>query len=159
MKFLPMRMVDTCGTGGDDAGTFNISDSPRQCGVGRREPGVAKHGNRAASSKAGARMFWKRWEHQSICLLPRLDREFARSESDFCLRRRPTLLRSMRCQRARSWRSNGIQLRLGPLTNPAHAQSQVLGVFSAEVLDVVAETLLELGTEHAVCSAWSRQTG
>ncbi|HEV2213858.1 MAG TPA: anthranilate phosphoribosyltransferase, partial [Terracidiphilus sp.] len=38
---------------------------------------------------------------------------------------------------------------LGPLTNPAHAQAQVLGVFSAEVVDVVAGTLAELGTEHA----------
>src|SRR5262249_11154703 len=39
---------------------------------------------------------------------------------------------------------------LGPLTNPAGAQAQVLGVFSADVLELVAETLLELGTERAI---------
>jgi anthranilate phosphoribosyltransferase len=144
----PMRMVDTCGTGGDNAGTFNISTAAAivASAAGAR---VAKHGNRAASSKSGSADVLE-------ALGAPIDLPFAKIGQGI----REIGIGFLFAQAAHTAAKHAMPARkeigvrtvfnlLGPLTNPAHAQSQVLGVFSAEVLDVVAETLLELGTEHA----------
>jgi len=146
---LPERMVDTCGTGGDDSGTFNISTAAAivAAAAGGR---VAKHGNRAASSKSGSADVLE-------ALGVRIDVPFAQIGVAI----REIGIGFLFAQLAHSATRFAMPARkqigartvfnlLGPLTNPAHAQSQVLGVFSAEVLDVVAEALLELGTEHAL---------
>jgi anthranilate phosphoribosyltransferase len=144
----PMRMVDTCGTGGDNAGTFNISTAAAivASAAGAR---VAKHGNRAASSKSGSADVLE-------ALGAPIDLPFAKIGQGI----REIGIGFLFAQAAHTAAKHAMPARkeigvrtvfnlLGPLTNPAHAQSQVLGVFSAEVLDVMAETLLELGTEHA----------
>lgn len=146
---LPERMVDTCGTGGDDSGTFNISTAAAivASAAGAR---VAKHGNRAASSKSGSADVLE-------ALGVRIDLPF--SETGRAIREigigflfaqaAHTAMRYVMPAR----REIGVRTifnLLGPLTNPAKAQAQVLGVFSADVLNLVAETLAELRTEHAL---------
>ena len=145
---LPKRMVDTCGTGGDDSGTFNISTAAAivAAAAGAR---VAKHGNRAASSKCGSADVLE-------ALGVRIDLPFERTGRGI----REIGLGFLFAQAAHTAMRHATPARkqlgvrtifnlLGPLTNPANAQAQVLGVFSANVLDVVAETLNLLGTEHA----------
>lgn len=146
---LPERMVDTCGTGGDDSGTFNISTAAAivAAAAGAR---VAKHGNRAASSKCGSADVLEE-------LGVRIDLPFERIGQGI----REIGIGFLFAQAAHTAAKHAMPARkqlggrtifnlLGPLTNPARAQAQVLGVFSADVLDVVAETLAVLGTEHAL---------
>lgn len=145
---LPERMVDTCGTGGDDSGTFNISTAAAivAAAAGAR---VAKHGNRAASSRCGSADVLEE-------LGVRIDLPFERIGQGI----REIGIGFLFAQAAHAAARHAMPARkqlgvrtifnlLGPLTNPAKAQAQVLGVFSADVLDVVAETLAELATEHA----------
>jgi anthranilate phosphoribosyltransferase len=145
---VPERMVDTCGTGGDDSGTFNISTAAAVVAAagGAR---VAKHGNRAASSKCGSADVLE-------ALGVRIDLPFERIGRGI----REIGIGFLFAQAAHSATRHATPARkqigvrtvfnlLGPLTNPAHAQAQVLGVFSEQVVDVVAGTLAELGTQHA----------
>jgi anthranilate phosphoribosyltransferase len=145
---VPERMVDTCGTGGDDSGTFNISTAAAivAAAAGAR---VAKHGNRAASSKCGSADVLE-------ALGVPIDLPFERIGGGI----REIGIGFLFAQAAHTAARHAMPARkqlgvrtvfnlLGPLTNPAHAQAQVLGVFSADVLDVVAETLCMLGSEHA----------
>ena len=147
-EVLPERMVDTCGTGGDDSGSFNISTAAAivASAAGAR---VAKHGNRAASSKCGSADVLE-------ALGIRIDLPFERVGRSI----REIGIGFLFAQAAHAAARHAMPARkqigvrtvfnlLGPLTNPAQAQAQVLGVFSPEVVDVVAGTMAELGTEHA----------
>jgi anthranilate phosphoribosyltransferase len=147
-EILPERMVDTCGTGGDDSGTFNISTAAAivAAAAGAR---VAKHGNRAASSKCGSADVLE-------ALGVRIDLPFEQIGRGI----REIGIGFLFAQAAHTATRHAMPARkqigvrtvfnlLGPLTNPAKAQAQVLGVFSAEVVGVVAGALAELGTEHA----------
>jgi anthranilate phosphoribosyltransferase len=145
---LPDHMVDTCGTGGDDSGTFNISTAAAivAAAAGAR---VAKHGNRAASSKSGSADVLE-------ALGVRIDLPFAvigRAIREIGIgflfaQAAHTAMRHVMPARRQVGARTIFNL-LGPLTNPAKAQAQVLGVFSAEVVDLMAETLAELGVERA----------
>jgi anthranilate phosphoribosyltransferase len=144
----PANMVDTCGTGGDGSGTFNISTAAAivAAAAGAR---VAKHGNRAASSQSGSADVLEE-------LGVRIDLPFERYGHAI----REIGIGFLFAQAAHTATRHATPARkqigartmfnlLGPLTNPAGAQAQVLGVFSADVVDLVAATLAELGTEHA----------
>jgi anthranilate phosphoribosyltransferase len=144
----PANMVDTCGTGGDASGTFNISTAAAivAAAAGAR---VAKHGNRAASSQSGSADVLE-------ALGVRIDLPFERYGDAI----REIGIGFLFAQAAHKATRHATPARkqigvrtvfnlLGPLTNPAGAQAQVLGVFSAEVIDLVAATLAELGTKHA----------
>lgn len=145
----PPNMVDTCGTGGDGAQTFNISTAAAivAAAAGAR---VAKHGNRAASSLSGSADVLE-------ALGVRIDLPFV--ETGRAIREigigflfaqaAHTATRHATPARKQIGKRTVFNL-LGPLTNPAGAQAQVLGIFSVDVLDLVAETLRELGTEHAM---------
>jgi anthranilate phosphoribosyltransferase len=141
-------MVDTCGTGGDGSNTFNISTAAAivAAAAGAR---VAKHGNRAASSRSGSADVLE-------ALGVRIDLPFERYGKAI----REIGIGSLFAQAAHTATRHAAPARkqigvrtvfnlLGPLTNPAGAQSQVLGVFSESVIDVVAATLAELGVERA----------
>jgi anthranilate phosphoribosyltransferase len=145
---LPERMVDTCGTGGDDSGTFNISTAAAIVAAAAGAS-VAKHGNRAASSKCGSADVLE-------VLGVRIDLPFQKIGQGI----REIGIGFLFAQAAHTATRHAMPARkqvgtrtvfnlLGPLTNPAQAQAQVLGVFSPEVVDVVAGALAELGTEHA----------
>jgi anthranilate phosphoribosyltransferase len=144
----PANMVDTCGTGGDESNTFNISTAAAivAAGAGAR---VAKHGNRAASSRSGSADVLE-------ALGVRIDLPFERYGKAI----REIGIGFLFAQAAHTATRHAAPARkqigvrtvfnlLGPLTNPAGAQSQVLGVFSDDVIDLVAATLAELGVERA----------
>jgi len=144
----PANMVDTCGTGGDGSNTFNISTAAAivAAAAGAR---VAKHGNRAASSRSGS-------ADALEALGVRIDLPFERYGRAI----REIGIGFLFAQAAHTATRHAAPARkqigvrtvfnlLGPLTNPAGAQSQVLGVFSEDVMDLVAATLAELGVEHA----------
>ena len=144
----PGNMVDTCGTGGDNSNTFNISTAAAivAAAAGAR---VAKHGNRAASSRSGSADVLE-------ALGVRIDLPFERHGRAI----REIGIGFLFAQAAHTATRHAMPARkqigvrtvfnlLGPLTNPAGAQAQVVGVFSAEVIDLVAATLAELGVERA----------
>lgn len=145
---LPQNMVDTCGTGGDGSGTFNISTAAAlvASAAGAR---VAKHGNRAATSRVGSADVLE-------ALGVRIDLPFAdygRAIREigigfFFAQAAHTAARHAAAARKQIGVRTVFNL-LGPLTNPAGAQSQVLGVPSPEVIDVVAATLADLGVTRA----------
>jgi anthranilate phosphoribosyltransferase len=141
-------MVDTCGTGGDSSGTFNISTAAAivAAAAGAR---VAKHGNRAASSLSGSAdvlealgvridLPFERYGHA----IRKIGIGFLFAQAAHTATRHATPARKQIGVRT-------VFNLLGPLTNPAGAQAQVMGVFSAEVIDLVAATLAELGVQYA----------
>lgn len=145
---LPERMVDTCGTGGDDSGTFNISTAAAvvAAAAGAR---VAKHGNRAASSKCGSADVLEALGVQIDLPFEQIGRGIREIGIGFLFAQTAhTAMRHATPARKQIGVRTVFNL-LGPLTNPAQAQAQVLGVFSEDSVDVVAGALAELGAEHA----------
>jgi len=145
---LRQPVVDTCGTGGDGSGSLNISTGAAlvaaSCGVA-----VAKHGNRSISSRCGSADVLEALgvplELEAEALGTLLDRTgFAFL---FAPRLHPAMRAVMPVRRALAVRT--LFNLLGPLANPAGVQRQVVGVFSAQVQPLVAETLARLGCEHA----------
>jgi anthranilate phosphoribosyltransferase len=141
-------LIDTCGTGGDNAHTFNISTTvaivAASCGVA-----VAKHGNRAVSSRAGSADVL-----ESLGVRIDLTPESAARSIDLLgitflfAPHYHTALRHAAGPR----REIGVRTVfnvLGPLTNPAGASRQLLGVYSDALVQPVAEVLRRLGSERA----------
>jgi anthranilate phosphoribosyltransferase len=147
-KPAPGVIVDTCGTGGDGAGTFNISTAAAfvVAGAGVR---VAKHGNRSISSRCGSADVLA-----ELGINPEHQLELAGRAIDevgigflFAPAVHPAMKYAMRARRELRLRT-AFNL-LGPLTNPAGASVQVAGVFSAEYAERVAEALGQLGVQRA----------
>jgi anthranilate phosphoribosyltransferase len=142
-------VVDTCGTGGDGASTFNVSTTSAfiVAGAGLK---VAKHGNRAMSSKSGS---------ADVLEALGVKIELTPEQVEECLNRTgigfmfaPAFHPSMKYASAPR-REIGIRTVfniLGPLTNPARAEAQVIGVPSEELGSKIAQALRLLGTKHAV---------
>jgi len=144
----PAKMVDTCGTGGDDSGTFNISTAAAivAAAAGAR---VAKHGNRAASTRSGSADVLEALGVRIDLPFEHYGRAIREIGIGFLFAQAAhTATRHAAPARKQIGVRTVFNL-LGPLTNPAGAQSQVLGVFSADVMDLVAATLAELGVQHA----------
>lgn len=144
----PANMVDTCGTGGDASGTFNISTAAAivAAAAGAR---VAKHGNRAASSQSGSADVLEALGVRIDLPFEQYGRAIREIGIGFLFAQAAhTATRHATPARKQIGVRTVFNL-LGPLTNPAGAQAQVLGVFSADVIDLVAATLAELGTKHA----------
>jgi anthranilate phosphoribosyltransferase len=144
----PGNMVDTCGTGGDHSNTFNISTAAAivTAAAGAR---VAKHGNRAASSRCGSADVLEALGVRIDLPFERYGRAIREIGIGFLFAQAAhTATRHAMPARKQIGKRTVFNL-LGPLTNPACAQRQVVGVFSAEVIDLVAATLAELGVERA----------
>ena len=142
-------LVDTCGTGGDASGTFNISTATAfvVAGAGVR---VAKHGNRSISSKCGSADVMEALGI-NINLTP--DRLAAcLEEVGMAFLFAPAMHSAMKhVQTARrELRLRTVFNLLGPLTNPAHASAQVVGVYALELVEKVAEALSMLGVRRAL---------
>jgi anthranilate phosphoribosyltransferase len=142
-------LVDTCGTGGDASSTFNISTATAfvVAGAGVR---VAKHGNRSVTSKCGS---------ADVMEALGVNIQLSATQVGACLQRvgiaflfAPAMHSAMKhVQTAR----RELHLRtvfnlLGPLTNPAQATCQVVGVYSADLVEKLAEALSMLGLHRAL---------
>jgi anthranilate phosphoribosyltransferase len=140
-------LVDTCGTGGDASGTFNISTAAAfvAAGAGVR---VAKHGNRSISSKCGSADVL---EALGVSLdVPPERVGAAIREIGIGFLYAPALHTAMRhAMPARRRVGRSAFNLLGPLTNPAGARAQVAGVFSDKVVEKIALVLSELDVERA----------
>ena len=142
-------LVDTCGTGGDASGTFNISTATALCvaGAGVR---VAKHGNRSATSKCGSADVVEALG-VNITLAPE---SIARclEEVGIAFLFAPAMHSAMKYVHParRELRLPTVFNLLGPLTNPANASAQVVGVYSAELVEKLAEALAMLGLRRAL---------
>ncbi len=145
----PEGAIDLCGTGGDGLSTFNISTTAAFVAAAGGAL-VAKHGNRAASSRSG-----------SVDLLEALGLPVDQEPSEalealgrdgiaflFAPRYHPAVKHAMGPRRELGVRT--IFNLLGPLANPAGTRRQLMGVFDAEMAPLVAETFRELGSEHVL---------
>ena len=141
--------VDTCGTGGDGADTFNISTTVAfvVAGAGVR---VAKHGNRAVSSKSGSADVLKYLGVNIDASLNTVERCVEEVGIGFLFA--PLMHKAMKHAAAvrKELGFRTIFNLLGPLTNPANAHAQVLGVFDSKWVTPLAEVLRELGSRHAL---------
>jgi len=142
-------LVDTSGTGGDACGTFNISTATAfvAAGAGVR---VAKHGNRSISSKCGSADVMEALE-VNIQISPVRAVQCLR-EIGICFLYAPDLHSSMKqVQKVRrELRMRTMFNLLGPLTNPARASGQVVGVYALEMVEKLAEALSMLGLRRAL---------
>jgi anthranilate phosphoribosyltransferase len=147
-RLSPAHLVDTCGTGGDGCDTFNISTAAAIVAAAAGAS-VAKHGNRAASSRCGSADVLE-------ALGVRLDIPLERCGAAI----RELHLGFLFAPAAHSATRHAVAARqqiglrtafnlLGPLTNPAGAHSQLVGVYSREVINLMAATLAELGVQRA----------
>ena len=141
--------VDTCGTGGDGAGTFNISTVAAFVVAGAGVP-VAKHGNRAASSRSGSfDLLEALGVHADLPI-----REAARVLAEvgiapFFARRAHPAMRFVAPVREKL----GIRTMMncmGPLLNPVGAKRQLVGVYARPLVETLARVLAELGAERAL---------
>jgi anthranilate phosphoribosyltransferase len=141
------RLVDTCGTGGDASGTFNISTVVALVAAAAGAK-IAKHGNRSLTSRCGS---------ADVLDALGVPTALAPEQAVACLRAtgfvflfaplmHPAMQRVQPIRRALGMRT--VFNILGPLTNPAHAPAQVLGVYSSHLVPLVAESMQKLGIRH-----------
>jgi anthranilate phosphoribosyltransferase len=144
---IPANMVDTCGTGGDGSNTFNISTAAAivAAAAGAR---VAKHGNRAASSRSGSADVLEALGVRIDLPFEKYGRAIREIGIGFLFAQAAHTATRHAAPARKQIGARTVFNLLGPLTNPAGAQSQVLGVFSEDVIDLVAATLAELGVER-----------
>src|SRR3989441_6261938 len=142
------RVFDTCGTGGDRSGTFNISSAAAlivaACGVR-----VAKHGNRWVSSRSGSADVFEALGVKVTAAPAVVERCLAEAGIGFFFA--PTFHPSMR-HAAQARRDLGVRTAfnlLGPLTNPAGATRQIVGVPRPEFTELMARALMLLGSARA----------
>jgi anthranilate phosphoribosyltransferase len=142
-------VVDTCGTGGDGAGTFNISTTSAFVVAGAGVT-VAKHGNRSVSSQCGSADVLEALG-VNLNVAPEVVEEAMREIGIgflFAPLFHGAMKYAMRARREVGVRS--IFNMLGPLTNPAAANVQLLGVFAPELTEMFAEALRRLGARRAM---------
>ncbi len=145
----PNNTIDTCGTGGDMKDTLNISTS---AAIVAASAGVkiAKHGNRSVSSKSGSADMLEKLGCKIESDVEKLEKSL--HENNFCF---------LFAQNHHSAMKNVINVRkriatrtifnlLGPLTNPANAKKQLLGVYSKDLVHIHSQCLKELGSERAL---------
>ena len=147
-------LMDTCGTGGDSSGTFNVSTTTAFVAAGAGIP-VAKHGNRSVSSLCGS---------ADVLEALGVNLELAPEQVGLCVKEvgigflfAPMLHGAMKYAIGPR-REIGIRTIfnvLGPLTNPAGANVQLLGVYSPDLCEKLAQVLGRLGSKRAmvVCGA------
>jgi anthranilate phosphoribosyltransferase len=148
-KVQATNIVDTCGTGGDGADTFNISTAVAFVAAGAGVT-VAKHGNRAVSSKSGSADVLKSMGVNIEASLSTVERCVEKVGIGFLFA--PLMHKAMKHAAAvrKELGFRTIFNLLGPLTNPANAHAQVLGVYDSRWVNPLAEVLRDLGSRRAL---------
>ncbi len=144
-----VEVVDTCGTGGDGLGTFNVSSLAALVAAAAGAV-VAKHGNRAVSSKSGSADFYRALGI-NIDLTP-AQAEWLIRQNGFAFLYAPTYHGAMR-HAAPARKALGIKTIMnlvGPLVNPAGAAHQLIGVYDAELCLIVARAAHMLGIKNVM---------
>ncbi|MCX9075190.1 MAG: anthranilate phosphoribosyltransferase [Candidatus Methanoperedens sp.] len=142
-------LVDTCGTGGDATGTINVSTGAAIVAAGAGVP-VAKHGNYSITSKSGSADVLRELGIK-IDLAPKdVEKTIERAGIGFMLAPvfHPSMKRVAQIRRDLGFRT--VFNILGPLTNPAGAEAQVIGVFDSSLCEPMANVLNILGTKRAL---------
>ncbi len=150
-KIHPKRkdLIDTCGTGGDNTHTFNISTVSAFVAAGAG-CAVAKHGNKAVSSKCGSANLL-----EELGVNINIDKGLVRKCIDeigigFLFAPRLHLAMKYAMPARQKIKTRSIFNILGPLTNPAGAKKQLLGVFDKGLVDSLIRVLQNLGSSHAM---------
>lgn len=145
----PEGVIDTCGTGGDMSGTFNISTTSALVAAAAGIP-VAKHGNRSVSSKSGSADVL---EALGVKIdIPPDKVEKCLFETNFGFLFAPLFHPAMKYA-ITARKEIGIRTIfniLGPLTNPAGAKKQIMGIFSSRLTELLANVLHNLGATDAM---------
>jgi len=142
-------ILDTCGTGGDTKGTFNISTTvafvAAACGVA-----VAKHGNRSVSSASGSADILEALGVNINLSKERLEKCLDEVGIAFLFAQNlhPAMKYAMEARKKIGQRT--IFNIIGPLSNPARATHQLVGVFAVHWVNFLAQVLAKLGTKHAL---------
>jgi anthranilate phosphoribosyltransferase len=144
----PPGAIDTCGTGGDGAGTYNISTAAALVAAACGVP-VAKHGNRAMSSRSGAADVLAALGVNLDCDMALVKQALWQVNICFLMApRHHTAMRNVGPTRVELGTRTVFNL-LGPLSNPAGARRQLLGVYAPEWVEPLAQVLHRLGSEAA----------
>jgi anthranilate phosphoribosyltransferase len=146
---VPGMLVDTCGTGGDGAQTFNISTAAAFVAAGAGVP-VVKHGNRGVSSRCGSADVLA-YLGISLSVDPRIQTRIVEQVGIsffFAPAHHPAMRHVMAARQEIGCRT--VFNLLGPLANPAGAQAQLLGVYHPALTGTMAEVLRELGVSRAM---------
>ncbi len=150
-KIHPKRkdLIDTCGTGGDNAHTFNVSTVSAFVAAGAG-CAVAKHGNKSVSSKCGSANLL-----EELGVNINIDKDLIEKCIDeigigFLFAPRLHLAMKYAMPARQKIKTRSIFNILGPLTNPAGAKKQLLGVFDKGLVDSLIRVLQNLGSSHAM---------
>jgi anthranilate phosphoribosyltransferase len=144
----PLPVLDTCGTGGDKSGTFNISTAAAFVAAGANIK-VAKHGNRSASSRCGSADVMEALGVDIQMPVDRLRQAIRECGIGFLFAQRfHTSMKHVMPARTQLKTRTVFNI-LGPLANPASTSFQVVGVSSPEIMELMANALLGLGLKHA----------
>ncbi|MAE67555.1 MAG: anthranilate phosphoribosyltransferase [Phycisphaeraceae bacterium] len=148
-----LTVIDTCGTGGDHSGTFNISTAAALVAAAAGRPqgiAVAKHGNRSITSQSGSSQVLEALGVSLETSGPALTRCLDEAGICFCFapRHHPAMKHAMPIRLDLGFRT--IFNVLGPLTNPAGAARQVMGVFDPALTEPIADVLANLGAQAAM---------
>ncbi|MEM6257120.1 MAG: anthranilate phosphoribosyltransferase [Planctomycetota bacterium] len=148
-----LTAIDTCGTGGDHAGTFNISTASAIVAAGAGRPlglCVAKHGNKSVTSNSGSSQVLGTLGVKLAVSTETLTNCLDQAGICFCFApaHHPAMKHAGPVRADLGFRT--LFNLVGPLTNPAGAPRQVMGVFGPQLTDRIAEVLLKLGSIHAM---------
>lgn len=143
------NLVDTCGTGGDSTGTINVSTAAALVAAGAGVP-VAKHGNYSITSKSGSADVLKELGIKIDSTPQEVEKTIEKVGIGFMLAPvfHPSMKRVGQIRKDLGFRT--VFNILGPLTNPANAKAQVIGVFDASLCEPMANVLNILGTKKAL---------
>src|SRR5660397_25386 len=142
-------LIDTCGTGGDSTGTINVSTGAALVVAGAGVP-VAKHGNYSITSRSGSADVLKELGVKIDAPPGQVEKTIETVGIGFMLAPvfHPSMKRVGQIRRDIGFRT--VFNILGPLTNPANAKAQVIGVFDGNICEPIAKVLNILGTKRAL---------
>jgi anthranilate phosphoribosyltransferase len=144
----PEGAIDTCGTGGDASGTYNISTGAALVAAAAGVP-VAKHGNRALSSRSGSADVLAALGVNIEAEMPHVEKALSQANIGFLMApRHHSAMRHVGPTRVELGTRTIFNL-LGPLSNPAGTKRQLIGVFHRQWTEPLAEVLGQLGSERA----------